>query len=213
MPCAAPYATWNNATQYFNGTYYLGYYSGWNISSSANISGGFSLYSGPGDSPLYAGTSFPLTGWSVGTGTAPAPTFAKICPQLTIGVQTTISPNGTDAPTSLNMGSFPDNGWEIVNPAGTVIAWAERFTTTGNPSGGISNNMNGWYTSATFPYTQNSTTGAYTITSFPLTPPIGTPIDTGYEVRAIHDYVPASSAYFDVVALPVRRNQTRIIMY
>ena len=75
-PCAAPNATFNGATQYTNGTYFLklggnGY---WVVNDTASI-GGVNLYTGGNGGST---TSFSLTGWGVNDGTAPAPTFTTI---------------------------------------------------------------------------------------------------------------------------------------
>lgn len=91
VPCAAPNATWNGATQYTNGTYFLTYnasISYWGIYFVANLIGG--------PAPYYyvsgaSTTTFPLTGWStVSSSDAPAPTFAVYAPVTTISSADTL---------------------------------------------------------------------------------------------------------------------------
>ena len=75
VPVVGAYATYNGATQYTNGTYFLAFGVGgyWYMNSAVNA-GGTALYDVSGGSA----TTCPLTGWSTASGTAPAPTFADM---------------------------------------------------------------------------------------------------------------------------------------
>ena len=77
VPCAAPNATWNGATQYTNGSRFLTFDAGasqWGIYFVANLSSHpYPDYY----SPSASATTFPLSGWTP-LSTAPAPTFAVI---------------------------------------------------------------------------------------------------------------------------------------
>ena len=113
--------------------------------------------------------------------------------QVPIGPTTSVAATGTDAPTSLNYPAYINNhsGWEIANPSGTIIAYEARYTADGPV-----NSAGGWTTQATFV----RACGNNTITSFPITPPAGTPITAGYEIRSANPNSQNASAYFDVVA-------------
>ena len=77
-PCAAPYATWNGATQYTNGSLFLTFNAGnslWGIYFVANLNGGPQPYYYVSGGSV---TNLPLTGWSIANGAAPAPTFTTI---------------------------------------------------------------------------------------------------------------------------------------
>ena len=69
-------ATYNGATQYTNGTYFIAWSTAvWTIDASVNIGSSPSYTSSSGSA-----TSFPLSGWNVlaGGGTSPAPTFVDM---------------------------------------------------------------------------------------------------------------------------------------
>ena len=77
VPCAAPNATWNGATQYTNGSRFLTFdasASQWGIYFVANLSSHpYPDYY----SPSASATTFPLSGWTP-LSTAPAPTFVDM---------------------------------------------------------------------------------------------------------------------------------------
>ena len=78
VPVTGAYATYQGATQYTNGTYFIAYSGGGYYYLENSVvyqnSSGLILYAVSGAST----TNFPLTGWSTSGGTAPAPTFADM---------------------------------------------------------------------------------------------------------------------------------------
>lgn len=74
VPCAAPNATFNGATQCTNGADFLAYNGtgSWGMFTTVN-STGIPLYSAAGSV-----STFPLFGWTNNTGTPPAPTFTDM---------------------------------------------------------------------------------------------------------------------------------------
>ena len=148
IPITGASATYNGATQYFNGTYYLAYIGDtghfWYIIDTVSTQGGSGSYA---NSPSTGAsvTNIPLSGWTGSSYSPTAPTFAVIPPPLsatgyyTTGTQPgTVAAQGNYIPatgvyTTWNGATQYTNGTDFLTYAGGT-AW--QLNAGGNGTGG-----------------------------------------------------------------------------
>ena len=73
VPVTGANATFNGATQYTNGPYFLAFSGSWYVDSAPNAAVLPEYYNGGGTA-----ATFPLTGWTASASVAPVPTFAAM---------------------------------------------------------------------------------------------------------------------------------------